>query len=341
MRVAIVNDVALAREVLRRIILSTPEHSVAWVAENGEMAVKFALQDPPDIILMDLVMPVMDGVEATRRIMMERPCPILLVTSSVSGNFNMVYRAMGHGGMDAVNTPTLGPAGEVCDSEGILARLAKISRSKSPTLAISAGQEVSQTQTRPLATNRNAPVIAIGASTGGPAALVKILSKLPPNLPASVIIVQHIGADFAPSLASWLQDQCALPVRVAKTGDIPKVGEVLLAGTNDHLIVQGDGRLSHTAEPVSYPYRPSVDLLFSSLAKNEAEPGIAVLLTGMGNDGAQGLWQLRMRGWHTIAQDQASSVVYGMPKAAAERHAACEILPLELIPAALLRQLKI
>ena len=130
MRVAIVNDLALAREVLRRLVLSVPGYTIAWTAVDGAEAVDRAGRDRPDVILMDLVMPVMDGVEATRRIMAASPCPILLVTSSVSGNFNKVYEAMGHGGLDAVNTPTLGPDGQVRDSEGLLARLAKLGRSR-------------------------------------------------------------------------------------------------------------------------------------------------------------------------------------------------------------------
>src|SRR5579863_7455331 len=132
MRVAIVNDLALAREVLQRLVLSAPEHTVAWMAENGREAVRLAARDRPDIILMDLVMPVMDGAEATRQIMAATPCPILLVTSSVSGNLNQVYAAMGFGGLDAVNTPTLGPDGRVRDGEAILSRIAQLARSEQP-----------------------------------------------------------------------------------------------------------------------------------------------------------------------------------------------------------------
>src|SRR5436305_10187619 len=131
MRIAIVNDMALARAVLRRLVLSVPGYAVAWTAADGAEAVRRAAADPPDAILMDLVMPVLDGVEATRRIMAASPCPILLVTSSVTGNFDKVYEAMGHGGLDAVNTPTLGPAGQVRDSEGLLTRLAKLARARS------------------------------------------------------------------------------------------------------------------------------------------------------------------------------------------------------------------
>ena len=338
MRVAIVNDVSLAREVLKRVVLSTPLHSVAWIAEDGAEAVRKASQDPPDIILMDLVMPVMDGVEATRRIMAEKPCPILLVTSSVTGNFNMVYRAMGNGGLDAVNTPTLGTGGTIEGGESILARLAKLSRTKN-TSPVTIDQPNGAPPTA-VPSAKLTPIIAIGASTGGPAAIAKVLEKMPKGFSASVIIVQHIAEDFAPSLAKWLTDSSGVTVRVAKSGDMPTPGEVLLAGTNDHLILRADQRVSYVSEPVNYPYRPSVDLLFRSLAKNYPKQGVAVLLTGMGNDGAAGLLELKQRGWHTIAQDQATSVVYGMPKAAVDLRAAKEVLPIDQIAAAVISNTK-
>jgi two-component system response regulator WspF len=339
MRVAIVNDIGLAREALRRVVLSSGSHTVAWMAENGDEAVHRAVLDPPDVILMDLVMPVMDGVEATRRIMQEKPCPILLVTSSVTANFNMVYRAMGYGGLDAVDTPTVGPTGEMTGSEGLLSRLAKIARTKSskwPDLA-DAGRTSDPSIGRK--EDRSSPIVAMGASTGGPAALAKILGKLPEKRPAAVVIVQHIGANFAPSLARWLHDQSSMPVRLVRVGDVPQAGDILLAGSDDHLILREDGSLGYTAEPASYPYRPSVDVFFRSLARNGRRSGVAVLLTGMGDDGAKGLLELRHRGWHTIAQDQASSVVYGMPKAASEWKASCENLSLDDIPQAIRRSL--
>src|SRR5436190_4006758 len=130
MRVAIVNDLLLAREVLRRVVTSVPGYSIAWTAENGEEAVRRAAEDRPDAILMDLVMPVLDGVEATRRIMAASPCPILIVTSSLTGNFEMVYAAMGHGGLDAVNTPSVGARGEFAEAQGLLDRIAKLARAR-------------------------------------------------------------------------------------------------------------------------------------------------------------------------------------------------------------------
>lgn len=336
MRIAIVNDLSLAREVLRRLVLSVPGYSIAWIAEDGAAAVRMAAQDRPDIILMDLVMPVMDGVEATRRIMAATPCPILLVTSSVTGNLNQVYAAMGEGGLDAVNTPTFGPDGTVRDGEGVLARIAKLARSQqmqtSPGIASaspgSGVQAAPPTGAAAEAQRQLAPILALGASTGGPEAIAQILTALPANFPAGVIVVQHIAAEFAPGLASWLASRTQRTVRIARHGDEPAPGTVLLAGSDDHLVVRRDQRLAYTPEPVAYPYRPSIDALFGSLARYWPAGGVAVLLTGMGNDGASGLLLLKQSGWYTIAQDEATSIVYGMPKAAAELGAARQTLRL-------------
>lgn len=342
MRIAIVNDLALAREILRQLVLTVPGHVVAWTAENGEEAVRKAVADPPDVILMDLIMPVMDGVEATRRIMQQRPCPILVVTSTITGNFTRVYEAMGHGALDAVNTPVMGPGGKIKEGEGLLARLAKLDRpavnasltsvfrSPAPQLA---GREEPKTALPPL--------VALGASTGGPEALSRILSEFPASFPATGIITQHIAADFAPNLATWLQGQARVKVRVARAGDELQLGGFYVAASDDHLILGEDQRLAYTAEPVNYPYRPSVDALFYSLAAYWRRPGVAVLLTGMGADGARGLLKLRQAGWHTIAQDQATCIVYGMPQAAAQLNAACEVLPLTQIAAAIVRRVSI
>jgi two-component system response regulator WspF len=340
MRVAIVNDLALAREVLRRLVISLPGYSVAWTAVDGAEAVRRAAEDRPDVILMDLVMPVMDGVEATRRIMAATPCPILLVTSSVTGNFNMVYQAMGHGGLDAVNTPTFGSDGQVKDGEGLLACLAKLEQAKRlPTTVCNEPPPSGRPKSPGGNANLLPPLLALGSSTGGPEALAQILGELPADFPAGVVIVQHIAADFAPSLVVWLQGRTRLRVSIAAVGQEPKPGQALLAATNDHLFVNRGCLLGYTSEPVDYPYRPSVDVFFDSLAARWPRLGVAVLLTGMGSDGARGLLSLRKAGWHTIAQDQASSVVYGMPKAAAELQAACQILPLNRIARAILEEI--
>jgi two-component system response regulator WspF len=324
MRVGIVNDLALAREVLRRVVKSVPNYSVAWFAEDGDEAVTKTAFDPPDVILMDLVMPRMDGVEATRRIMARTPCPILVVTASVTANFELVFGALGAGGLDAVDTPTLGPDGAVVNGEKLVARLAKLEAA----LSGASGSTVIAPQRMALTPADSPPLVVIGASTGGPEALTHVVSAFPADFPAAVLVCQHIGADFAPGLVQQLSTWSRLPVRAARDGDAPAAGFVCVAVSNDHLALGPDRLLRYTPRPRSYPYRPSVDVLFSSVAAHAARPGVGALLTGMGNDGAEGLLRLRAAGWHTIAQDQATSIVFGMPKAAIEKRAAVEVLAL-------------
>lgn len=181
------------------------------------------------------------------------------------------------------------------------------------------------------------PLIILGASTGGPNALAEVLTRLPTTLEAAIIIVQHVDSAFAPGLGQWLSDQAHRQVKLVVEGHRPVAREILLSGTDDHLIMGEDRRLHYSVEPQSVSYRPSVDVFLSSLANNWPRPGVAALMTGMGRDGAAGLLKLRGCNWRTIAQDEASSVVWGMPKAAAEIGAAEEILPLSRIAGAIAR----
>lgn len=180
-------------------------------------------------------------------------------------------------------------------------------------------------------------LIAIGSSAGGPAALVSLLAGLPRDFPAAIVVIQHIDAHLAAGMASWLDGQCALEVRLAAEGDRPTPGSVLIAATADHLVLRSAYRLGYVPEPREAIHRPSVDVFFQSVVRQWRGDAVGVLLTGMGRDGALGLKALRERGFHTIAQDQATSAVYGMPKAAAMLDAAVDILPVELIAAKLLR----
>jgi two-component system response regulator WspF len=336
LKIAIVNDSLTEAEGLRRVINGVPAYQLLWVARDGREALNYCSQQRPDIVLMDLIMPHMDGIEATRRITAEFGCAILVVTATVNGHAGRVFEAMGAGALDAVNTPVLGETGHASGEATLLHKVNTIAK-------LLHGKPLARHRARPgspslTGLDSEAPaLIAIGASTGGPGALVQVLGALPADLPAAISIVQHVDEQFMPSFISWLNQQSPLPVRAAAAGDRFQCGEVLVCGRENHLTLRSDARLEYSIEPASLAYRPSVDAFFASLAQYAKNQSVGVLLTGMGKDGAAGLQAMRQRGWHTIAQDQHSSAVYGMPKAAKEIDAAVEILPLERIGPALAR----
>jgi chemotaxis response regulator CheB len=326
MRIAIVNDVSMAVEAVRRVIVTGSSHLIAWTAANGHEAVERSLADPPDLILMDLIMPGMDGVEATRRIMGQSPCAIVVVTASVSDHCSKVFEAMGAGALDAVNTPVLEWPGSSKGAADLLAKIENIRR-----LIGAKPCQAPQTQSRPWPTSGSVPLVAIGASAGGPAALARILSYLPESFGSPIVIVQHVDSRFVASLANWLDDQTPLRVRLARDRDYPSPGTVLLAGQDQHLVCTPGGELGYLPEPSESLYRPSIDVFFNSLQQHWPGSVTGVLLTGMGRDGAQGLLNLRRGGHHTVAQDEASCAVYGMPRVAAQLGAAAEIMSLDQI----------
>ncbi len=330
MRVAIVNDSRMAVEALRRVVAGVPRLDLVWIAVDGAEAVAKCSENAPDLILMDLIMPVMDGVEATKKIMESSPCAILVVTASVGRNSARVYEAMGFGALDATKTPALQPDGV---SEAHRALVEKI-ESIGQLLRIGPTKPRFTTSDRkfpPIAKDSFPQLLAIGASTGGPRALERILSGLDRDFPGAIVLVQHIDEGFAPGLAEWLQRSTSRDVVIIRGQETPRQGKVYLTGSNHHLILNRRLRFEYTIEPASLVYRPSVDVFFDSITSRPPASVIGVLLTGMGRDGAEGLLALREAGHPTIAQDQASSVVYGMPKAAAELGAADSILPLDEI----------
>lgn len=338
MRIAIVNDMRLAIEALRRVVASVPDASVAWVAEDGLQALEKCRADRPDIVLMDLIMPVMDGVESTRRIMAECPCPIVVVTATVDGNASKVYDALGHGALDAVNTPTLGPKGDVGGGEALVRKIEMVRRMRRSASAVREPARIPGPAPTPCEASRSpARLVAIGASTGGPQALATILAALPREFSLPIVVVQHVDAEFVPGLVRWLADQVGRPVRIAEPGPVVP-GEVVVAGHNRHLVLEAPVRLAYREEPSEVAHRPSVDVLFRSLAELRGIGGIAALLTGMGRDGAEGLLALRRAGWCTIAQDRGSSVVWGMPGAAVQLGAAGDVLPITEIAARIARE---
>ncbi len=338
MRIAIVNDLLSAVEVLKRVIKTVPEYSIAWIAYDGAEAVEKCSMDVPDLILMDLVMPVMNGVESTKKIMENTPCPILVVTLSIGRNVSKVFRAMSCGALDAVKTPSLGKSGRSTGAEDLLDKIVSIE-----LLIKKEAKKVHivKSDTEPKIINKSLYVegiptlIALGASTGGPGALLKVLQSIPSDVNASFVIVQHVDMEFVEGMAEWFDSQIQIPVEVAKTGSVPQQGEAFLAGTRNHIILTPELTIGYTAENFDNVYCPSVDIFFESLVKYWPGKCIGVLLTGMGNDGARGLKMMKDKGWYTIAQDEESSVVYGMPKAAVEEMGVVDVLPIDKIGGAL------
>ena len=340
MRIALVNDMALAIEALRRVVSQNSADEVAWIARDGAEAAKLCAEDTPDLILMDLVMPVMDGAEATREIMQNSPCAILVVTASVHGHSELVYEAMGHGALDATVTPTLGPGGDIRGATPLIQKIQQISYIIGKSRPVrGSGYTLPPMKITTAHPNTLPQLLAIGASTGGPQAVAKVLQAFPGDFASPVVIVQHVDSDFAAGFANWLNHRTELTVRLAREGDLPQSGEVLVAGENKHLRFKPGGYLSYTDEPEHLINRPSVDVMFKSAADYWPSGGIGLLLTGMGRDGAEGLLALKQKGWHTIAQDEKSSIVYGMPKEAVKLGAAETVLPLDAMSEKILRRL--
>jgi two-component system, chemotaxis family, response regulator WspF len=331
-KIGIVNDRPMAVEALRRAIALKPEHQVIWVAADGTQAVELCTHSTPDLVLMDLVMPAMDGVEATRRIMMRTPCAILVVTSAGIQS-NRAFEAMGCGALDAVDTPGLGAADLHKAAAPLLVKIDSVAR----MLESASDARAPVLRPRSIVTRRvrHDRLVVIGASAGGPAAVSRVLRNLPADFPAAIALVQHIDEQFAAGMAQWLNDQTALTVRLASEGDRLVPGTVTMAGTNRHLVFKSADRIGYSPEPADCVYRPSIDVFFQSVSEYWPGEVIGVLLTGMGRDGAVGLRALKNQGHYTIAQDESSSAVYGMPKAAARLNAAVDILSLDRIPSQL------
>jgi two-component system response regulator WspF len=317
-KIAIVHAQPTAREGLARIIRQS-SYQLAWcVADNSE-AIEFNAVDAPDVILMDAQM---DGAEAIRRMMQQNPCPILMVTDSIERHADLVFKAMGAGAMDAVAVPEIDYAAETVLNK--IARLGLLSHSLGK---IDAGVQ------NGISSNESGyqHLVIVGSSSGGPTAVASLLARLPANYHSPIVVLQHINAEFAPHLATWLDEKTALQVKIAQTGDKLAAGLVYIAASGNHLMMNQEYKLYYNVEPRETYYRPSVDVFFHSVAKHWTNPLTAILLTGMGRDGAQGLLELREMGAYTIAQDERTSAVYGMPKAAACMGAAVDILPIQKI----------
>lgn len=328
MKIAIVSNNKNTVGSLTHLLTEIPIYRVIWIAQNGLEAVNKCLEEIPDLIIMELMMPIMDGVEACRQIMKNTPCAILLVTTNSSNNTSKIFEAMGYGALDAIRLTSSKIEEDPKGRDELLTKIEMIGRYIGKISKIPKKVKIFS---RPPSFYSTPPLLIIGASTGGPAALAKIISHFPKKASFATIIIQHLDEKFADGLARWLGAQTFLPVTIAHNGSKPTNGTILIAGQNEHLVMTANRDLHYIKPTANEVCCPSVDIFFESVAKHWPEKSIAVLLTGMGHDGARGLKTLRDAGWYTIAEDQKSCVVYGMPKAAIALGAATTVLEIKQI----------
>jgi two-component system chemotaxis response regulator CheB len=329
-RVLLVDDSPSVRAVLRRFFSKTPDIEVVGEATDGSQAVQAVVELQPHVVVMDIQMPVMDGYLATERIMAVRPTPIVVLSSRANRNqMQTAFEAIKRGALEVLPKPEDTPSWQqLADSLPETVRAVADAQAKPPWRPRRRHGAPPPPPPAPLDTPKEMRWVAIGASTGGPAAIRDFLDEVPADAPVSFLIVQHIAAGFEVGFVDWLNKEFPLDVRLAQDGEMPRPGAVRLAPGGCHLLLAPGGVLRlDTETPARRGHRPSCDELFLSCAESCPRETAGVILTGMGADGAEGLLALRKAGGLTLAQDEASSVVFGMPRVALERGAAEIALP--------------
>jgi two-component system chemotaxis response regulator CheB len=357
LRVLVVEDSMTVRSLLADVLASDSDIEVVGLAGDGRQAIELCEQLRPDLVTMDMMLPVMSGLAATEYIMAYFPTPILVVSSSFNrGEVFKTFDALAAGAIDVLEKPVGDEAPGAWEARllaavKMVARVPVITHLRHRLGSRAGGQSHTPVPAPPApatpALTTSVPallgparrtggarpdLIAIGASTGGPSAIVEVLQHLPDAIDVPLLVVLHISEPFGEAFAEWLDGQTGRDVAYARDGQplTQLGGRVAMAPPGRHLVVRG-GRLRLSSDAERFSCRPSVDVLFESVAREHAERAVACLLTGMGRDGAAGLGEVRRAGGHTIAQDQATSVVYGMPGQAARIGAAERILPLSEI----------
>ncbi len=342
-RVLVAEDSMTVRHRLVEMLEQHPDFEVVGQAENGRQAVELCMKLRPNVITIDLAMPEMNGVEATEEIMAHAPTPILIVSGSLNrGELFDTYDALSAGAIDVLEKPPGDERDEAWEARflSLLRIVARVKPITHPRARLRAAKERRELPPLQLPTPMSS-ILAIGASTGGPQAIVEVLRSLPVGASTPVVVLLHIDEPFGTSFAEWLDGQTAHRVAYALAGQavVATAGMVTMAPPGRHLIVK-HGTFELTLDPPRHSCRPSIDVLFESIAREYGPRATACLLTGMGRDGAQGLLEIRRAGGFTIAQDELTSIVYGMPREAALLDAADRILPLSEIGSAMIRDAK-
>jgi len=343
-RVLVVDDSAFMRKALTRMLSSDPMVQVVDTAQDGKEGCRKALELRPDVITLDVKMPEMDGLTALRQIMADCPTPVLMLSSLTSEGGEVTLRALDLGAVDFIDKSSAHTALDILSIAGeLITKVKTIAGVDAHKMLASAVPNVSKPydQQRPAIVKGRFDVVGIGASTGGPPALQSILTGLPAGLPAAVLVVQHMPKGFTASLAERLNHLSKLVVSEAVDGDAVLPGRCLIAPSGLHMTLRRNGtglKVRLSEEPEGLLHRPSVDVLMQSLAREVGKKALGVILTGMGADGAHGMKELHDAGGHTIAQDEDSCVVYGMPKVAVELGGVDESFPLDQITSAIIAE---
>lgn len=327
-RVLIAEDSAVIRDVLAYVLGADPTMQVVGTARNGREATEQTARLKPDIVVMDVHMPQMNGFEAARWIMECMPTPVVMVSASLNPeDVAMTFKALDAGALTMIDKPTgfehpdhAASAQRLVDTVKLMAEVKVVRRWARQ------GRPAPPAPPPPLV-GRTLRLVAIGASTGGPQVIAQILTALPRTLGVPLLVVQHIAPGFTPGLATWLNQRAALTVQLAESGESVRAGRVYVAPDGSQMGITKDGRIRLTQDATGYNFCPSVSYTFESVAEAYSRSAMGILLTGMGEDGVQGLLRLREARSVTIAQDEASSVIFGMPGAAIRLGAAEHVLP--------------
>ncbi|MEM7065497.1 MAG: chemotaxis-specific protein-glutamate methyltransferase CheB [Cyanobacteria bacterium P01_B01_bin.77] len=338
-RVLLVEDSPIAMMVLKRILDSSPDIEVVGTATTGQEGLALIPKIQPDVICTDYFMPHMNGLEFTSHVMTDCPLPILVVSASVQEDDpHRIFQLLEAGAVDILPKPRTGLAPDnvllkqaLINKVKVLSGVKVFKKKRSRSAQSKLQQNNQHFKQSILPVSSNSKIIAVGASTGGPLALQQLFMGLPKEFPLPIICVQHISQGFLQGLIDWLKTTCSISIEIAQAGQKPEPGKIYFPPERQHLTIDARGRFTHSDRLPDETHCPSVNTLFSSIAEFYGRRTIGILLSGMGRDGADGMKAITDAGGLTIAQDEETSVVFGMPKAAIDLGAAQQVLPMDEI----------